>query len=241
MGIELRLPQINGKTDREQLAQIKSYLYQMAQQLQWALNNASPAAGNVVVQQPTAKAVAPSEADVLTDFNAMKSLIIKSADIVNAYYAEISRRLDGEYMARSDFGAYSERTSQVINENSTGIERLFTDVQKISSDVDGLSYTLIEVNAHTHSGLLYYDEDGAPVYGFEIGQRNEVDGVEVFNKYARFTSDRLSFYDRNDMEVAYISDYKLYITHVEVTGTAKFGAFLLDTTAGFRLKYAGRG
>ncbi len=241
MGIELRLPQINGKTDREQLAQIKSYLYQMAQQLQWALNNASPAAGNVVVQQPTAKAVAPSEADVLSDFNAIKSLIIKSADIVNAYYAEISRRLDGEYMARSDFGAYSERTSQEINENSTGIERLFTNVQKISSDVDGLAYTLIEVNAHTHSGLLYYDEDGAPVYGFEIGQRNEVDGVEVFNKYARFISDRLSFYDHNDTEVAYISDYKLYITHVEITGTAKFGAFLLDTTAGFRLKYAGRG
>lgn len=241
MGIELRLPQINGKTDREQLAQIKSYLYQMAQQLQWALSNVGTSSGNVVQQASGGTVVLPAEASAQTTFNAIKSMIIKSADIVNAYYEEISRRLDGEYVARSNFGTYSERTSQEINENSTGIERLFTNVQKISSDLDSLTYTLVEVEAHTHSGLLYYGEDGAPVYGFEIGQRNKVDGVEVFNKYARFTSDRLSFYDHNDMEVAYISDYKLYITHVEVTGTAKFGAFLLDTTAGFRLKYAGRG
>ena len=243
MGIELRLPQINGKTDREQLAQIKSYLYQMAQQLQWALNNVSPSAGNVVVQKPSGNTAAalPTDAAAQTTFNAIKSMIIKSADIVNAYYQEINRRLDGEYVARSDFGSYTERTSQEINENSTGIERLFTNVQTIVSDLETLQYSIIETNAHINSGLLYYDEAGIPIYGLEIGQRNKVDGVEVFNKYARFTSDRLSFYDQNDNEVAYISDYKLYITHVEITGTAKFGAFLLDTTAGFRLKYVGRG
>ena len=242
MGIELRLPQINGKTEREQLAQIKSYLYQMAQQLQWALNNTGTNSGNVVVQQTSGNETGVSTG-IATQaaFNAIKSMIIKSADIVNAYYEEISRRLDGEYVAQSDFGVYSERTTQEITENSTEIERVFNNVQTIMSDIETLEYHLIEVEAHIRSGLLFYDEDGAPVYGLEIGQRNEVDGVEVFNKYARFTSDRLAFYDHNDTEVAYISDYKLYITHVEITGTAKFGAFLLDTSAGFRLKYAGRG
>ena len=242
MGIELRLPQINGKTDREQLAQIKSYLYQMAQQLQWALSNVGTSSGNVVVQQVAGNTVAlPAEASAQTTFNAIKSMIIKSADIVNAYSEEISRRLDGEYVARSDFGSYTERTSQEINESSTGIKRLFSNVQTILTDIETLQYSIIETNAHINSGLLYYDEAGIPIYGLEIGQRNEVDGVEVFNKYARFISDRLSFYDQNDNEVAYISDYKLYITHVEITGTAKFGAFLIDTTAGFRLKYVGRG
>ena len=52
---------------------------------------------------------------------------------------------------------------------------------------------------------------------------------------------RMSFYDQNGTEVAYISDYKLYITHAEFTGTVKYGAFLLDTSAGFRLKWIGRG
>ena len=97
-------------------------------------------------------------------------------------------------------------------------------------------------NAHIKSGLLYYaGEDGteysseipngAPVYGLEVGQRIVADGVETFNKYARFTANKLSFYDQNDNEVAYISDYKLYITYVEVIGSFKQGGFI-DTTLG---------
>ena len=51
----------------------------------------------------------------------------------------------------------------------------------------------------------------------------------MFNKFARFTADKLSFYDQNGNEVAYISDRKLYITHVEVTGSFLMGGFS-DTT-----------
>lgn len=238
MGIELRLPSINGTTEREQLAQIKSYLYQMAQQLQWALNNTSATSGNVVHQSPNS-AVVPSGVAAQTSFNAVKSMIIKSADIVNAYYEEISRRLDGEYVAQSDFGIYTEQTSQEISETSTGIERLFTDVQTILTDIETLQYTLIETNAHINSGILYYDESGIPIYGLEIGQRNKVDGVEVFNKYARFISDRLSFYDQNNNEVAYISDYKLFITRLHVTGSISHGGFVTDTSDGVAIKWEG--
>ena len=108
-----------------------------------------------------------------------------------------------------------------------------------------MEHTLIEVNAHIKSGLLYYDEAGAPVYGLEIGQRTEIDGVETFNKYARFTSEKLSFYDSNDNEVAYISDKKLYITHVEVTGSFTLGGFvdtvLPDRSVVTRWKEGGAG
>ena len=53
----------------------------------------------------------------------------------------------------------------------------------------------------------------------EVGQTNLVSGQTVFDKFARFTPDRLSFFDRNDVEVAYISDYHLYITNAIVTGS----------------------
>lgn len=36
---DFRLPSITGKTEREQTEQIKSYLYQLAEQLQFALND----------------------------------------------------------------------------------------------------------------------------------------------------------------------------------------------------------
>lgn len=225
----LRLPNIDGKTDAAQLKQIKSYLYQLVEELNYSLTTALiGSAGVVYTGSPGAGASAGADSSnsAMATFNSIKSLIIKSADIVNAYYDVINRRLEGEFVAISDFGTYKEETAQVIQENSSGIEQLFTNLQEIITDIENVEHTLIEVNAHIHSGLLYYDEAGVPVYGLEIGQRNEIDGVEVFNKYARFTSDRLSFYDQNDNEVAYISDKKLYITNIEVTGSFTISGFV---------------
>lgn len=39
MRVDLRFPKITEATEREQLAQVKSYLYQLVEQLQWAFNN----------------------------------------------------------------------------------------------------------------------------------------------------------------------------------------------------------
>lgn len=239
---ELRYPNITGNTEREMLAQMKSYLYQLVGQLQFALDNVSASSASVVSATPkNATPAVKDNADPQATFSSIKSLIIKSADIVQAYYEEISTKLHGMYVAQSDFGTYTEKTDLEIKQSSTDVEELFTNVQKITTDLDNLNFKLAEVNARIKSGLLYYDDDGIPVYGLEVGQENIVDGEKVFNKYARFTSDRLSFYDSNDIEVAYISDYKLYITNAEVTGTLKLGAFQIDTSKGFRLKYVGRG
>lgn len=225
MGLELRLPNITGLTEREQLSQVKSYLYQLVGQLQFALNNIDATASNAIVNTPKISPISTQNISPQATFDAVKSLIIKSADIVDAYYEEINSRLVGEYVAQSDFGEFSEQTEQAITENSTEIERAFTNLQEIITDIENIEFALVEVNAHIRSGLLYYDE-GVPVYGLEIGQKNTIDGVETFNKYARFTSDRLSFYDQNDNEVAYISDYKLYIRNVEITGSYKIGGLV---------------
>ena len=104
-------------------------------------------------------------------------------------------------------------------------------------EITGVINQLIEVNARIRSGILYYDDNGVPIYGVEVGQINEIDGVEVFNKLARFTSDRLSFYDKNDIEVAYISDYKLCITNAHITGTLTLGRFVYDTSDGLACRW----
>lgn len=244
MGLDLRLPNITATTEREQLVQIKSYLYQLASQLQWALNTIETPSSSQQVVNPTPRNVIAQarEESAEVTFNSLKALIIKSADIVNAYYEEINTRLSGVYVAESDFGTYKKEANQTISANSDSIKQTFDNIQQISTDIENLNVSFTKSQAHIKSGELYYDEQGYPVYGLEIGQRNyDEDGEEVFNKYARFTSDRLSFYDQNDTEVAYVSDYKLYITNAEVAGTLKLGAFQIDTSQGFRLKYVGRG
>lgn len=467
MAVDIRLPHITGNTEKEQLKQINNYLFQLAEQLQWALNNADTSSHTVILKEqprsvssPVASNARMVQDDALTTFAALKPLIIKSAEIVEAYYEEINKKLEGIYVAQSDFGTFAEKTTQdieITSKNTTqqfesiqvivtgldnnvgsiessihnivedlsytqndiiklsvdiddiggsvasiegavgeldtnlktvegtvgaidttlksvegtvgsldtnlknvagtvgnldsnlktvagnvstldsnlktvesnvsaidsnvktvaenvgtidnnlktvegnvgqletnlqdaesgiysnldslskGVSQLDTDLQGVKSGVAShaknisedlnnldsklndtktnldaelqvlkealrnLNETVVEVTANIRSGLLYYDENQIPVYGLEVGQKNVINGVEVFNKFARFTAGRLTFYDQNGAEVAYISDYKLYITHAEVTGTLKLGGYLVDTTNGLTFKWVGRG
>ena len=227
MSIDFRLPKITAADEAGQLRQMQSYLFQLVGELNYAMKmvDGGPFA-TASNANNTRGAASAEDTKAQNTFNSIKSLIIKSAEIVNAYYEVINARLKGQYVAESDFGVYAEETDAKIEGNSTSIAQHYENIQQILSDIEGFENKLIEVDAHIKTGLLYYDETGAPVYGLEIGQRTETDGVETFNKYARFTSEKLSFYDSNDNEVAYISDKKLYITHVEVTGSFSLGGFV---------------
>lgn len=159
---------------------------------------------------------------------------------MDAYCQEISHRLEGVYVAESDFGTYKEKTALDIQANSTSINQLFTDTRELNDTVDELYDSTIGTNAYLKSGLLGEKEDGTPVYGLEIGQTNSVDGQNIFDKFARFTADRLSFFDSNDVEVAYISDYKLYITNAEISGSLWLsGRFKIYYNGGLAFQWIG--
>lgn len=239
--MKYRLPNITGSSEN-QLRQMKSYLYQLVQELNVAADTGGSGGGAAYQYMSANPGGSGSGGKSPTaTFNDIKALIIKSADIVNAYYDTISRRLDGVYVAQSEFGTYSEETSQRIEENSTGITRAFESIQTITGAVEEIADAQAKVSATIKTGALYYDENGFPVYGLEVGQVNSVDGNEVFKRFARFTAARLSFYDQNDAEVAYISNSRLYIANAEITGTLKLGGFLIDTSNGLTVKYVGRG
>ena len=221
--MNIRLPNINAATEKEQLVQVKSYLHQLAQELNWALSSLESSTAKDTGKKVSSGAVTKEE--MTTSFNELRSLIIKSAETVSAYYEEAEKKYSSLYVAQSDFGTYKEEAEQLIKENSTSIEQFFTDLQEIITQ-NALEHSKIDVSSNIRSGLLDTDDSGVPVFGVEVGQRTAIDGVEVFDKFAHFTSDRLSFFDQNDNEVAYISDRKLYINHVEVKGTFHMGGFM---------------
>ena len=234
MAVELRLPNIKGETPEAQLSQIKSYLYQLTEQLNWAMNLSGEEKEVILtVEQKNAE----KQQEALSTFNSIKALIIKSADIVEAYTDKMEKEFNGHYVAISDFGTFSETTQNALALNSSSIEQIYGNIQSIEGTMDGLGDAIIAVNANIKTGILYYDGSGAPVYGLEIGQRNVLDGTEYFRKYARFVANRLSFFDENDAEVAYISDYKLYITSAQVTGMLTVGRYRLDTSDGLAFKW----
>lgn len=225
--IEIRLPNITGRTDAEQLAQVKSYLYQFVEQLNYALSEISSAspAKEVYIPKSASQIAAEKEEKSLDEFNSMKSLIIKSADIVEAYSTEIGKNLEGVYVAQSDFGTYVKETGVEVLLNDERMKQNFINTEVIK-DVDGLTEFYTQTKAHVKTGKLYEDDVKGPVYGLEIGQRTEIGDEEVFNQYARFTADRLSFYDNNGREVAYISDDKLYVSNAEVTTSLICGGYI---------------
>ena len=146
---------------------------------------------------------------------------------------------DGIYYAKSDFGDFLENYKQILSIDPTAINQAYSDIQTLCAEKEEIKEAIISTNANIKTGILYYDDDGVPIYGVEVGQTTEVNGKELFNKFARFTSSRLSFYDANGSEVAYISDYKLYITNAQILGNLYLGGYILDTTNGIAFIWNG--
>ena len=243
MTIDLRYPNITGKTDAEQVGQMRSYLHQLVDQLNWALNavesyQGGNASAPVVYKQDNSSA--PQDAE--STFNSIKGLIIKSADIVKAYETTIFSDFNGKYFADSDFGTYIEETNRKVEENSKGVSEYYTNFQSITNDdgtgrLDAMESDVRTTNAYIKRGLLEYDENGNAVYGVEVGETNN-DGS--FKRYARFKADRLSFYDNNGDEVAYIGAGCLYVRGKTVfLGEIQLGGYKTDTSDGLAFTWIG--
>lgn len=235
MRIELRLPNITAPTSDGQVAQMKSYMHQLVQQLNWALNTVDEAAqGNTSSVVMSKQSVSASPEEAANTFNSIKALIIKSADIVKAYEETIFTDFNGKYFAESDFGTFIETTNRKVEENSKGVTEVYTNVQSITNtdgtgSLDKVTEEVRSSNAYIKRGLLGYDKGGNAVYGMAVG---ETDSNGVYNKYAWFTSNKLSFFDGSGNEVAYISANKLYITDAIFLGIVQFGGYRADTTDG---------
>lgn len=251
MSIDIRLPNITAPTTEGQMAQMQSYMHQLVEQLNWALNTVSNAqsgdASNIVIEKQD-KDISPEEAE--DTFNSIKALIIKSADIVRAYEQTMRTTYNGEYVAVSDFGTYMEKTNKTVEENSKYTNEIYTNVQTITNEsgdgrLDTLESEVKEANAYIKRGLLDYDENGKAIVGIEIGETAE-DGA--FIKCARFRGNRLSFYDVNSTEVAYIGAEDmgkddtncLYIRGRAIfQSEVLFNGYKADTTDGLAFTWVG--
>ena len=256
MNIDIRFPNITGDTDAEQLRQIRSYLYQLAPQLNWALNTLETAssASQIVMQKPKASSISEESEKKVDNFNEIKALVIKSAEIVEAFYEKIATTLASEYKAVSEgIGSYEQTSTQDIIASSEGVRQMFANMQKLEGDFNGLfkdngdSVLMIKTDAYIKTGVLYTNDSGTPIYGIEVGQvsTNE-DGETLYNGVARFMPDKLSFFgtsgSREDGdEVAYISGEQFYITRGEIVESLRIGGYLLTTSrdTGLAFKWIG--
>lgn len=127
----------------------------------------------------------------------------------------VMSQVENVFSAKTEVAALEERINSQITQSSENITEIFSQsVSQFEDDISSIGGELSELisslEVYIRHGKL--DDD---VYGIEIG-RNDSDIK------ARFTNDRLSFY-QGVAEVAYISGSNLYITRAEILDYLKLG------------------
>ena len=237
---EIRLPNINGATEKEQLAQMKTYLYQLTGQLNFALKsveNTSSQSGNSTL--PSSKNTSQGNTEQENKeqtFRELKNLIIKSADIVNAYYEIIEQRLSGEFVAQSDFGTFKEKTEADILSSSTDITNMFSSIKTIEDELGNLS-GIRKDDCYIKTGWL---DDDHTIAGVEIGKVSSVNGESIDNAFARFTTDELAFYNKNGVKLGWFGQYTMHIMNAQIEQDLYLGGYVCDSDNGIAFKWVGR-
>lgn len=131
--MNLRYPELNAPDADGKLRQLQSYLFQLVDILNIGFSQQETAAQEV--KQATVELAKTTPKTPLESFDAIKGLIIKSADIVEAYGEKIDKTLVGKYVAISDFGTYTEDQLASMSLSATSLRSAVASVQTISGDV----------------------------------------------------------------------------------------------------------
>lgn len=254
---DIRLPNISASADAStQMAQMRSYLYQMVEQLNWALNalDSGGAISSASKTTTVVQAAGGSSSDETDQRMAnLRDLIIKSAESVQTEMDELVESLSSTYVARSDFGTYREDINQRITTNSTKIEQQFAFASEIQAntnrvEVDFAAYKT-NVEGYIRQGIVGYDGT-TPIIGIAIGQdiRTTRTGVEteqgVFDEIDKrsnmsvWTTEKLSFYI-GGQEAAYFSNGKLTVAQIATDRITGSGKWDVSFTSGVKYKWIG--
>ena len=237
------MPAYPSGTVEQQVLQQYSYLFQMAQQLNLTLEAAENSRTAAVQAAGKSRAAQGTE----QEYQNLKSLIIKTADTVQRRMDQLSARLEGEYVASSEFGSYVEKLSAYIEAHPDALTQYYSFCSDLQGDVDAVDAAFGSYKAGTEgyirTGVVYY-EGALPVYGVAVGQNltcREVDGetvVEQNDFRATFTASKLSFW-QDASEVAYVSNNRLYITNITVLEGMSIGEWEISSENGLVIRWMG--
>lgn len=235
----IEAPPMAAGSDGQKLSAVYSYLYQLSEQLNTALNNLTVA--NFAPQEAQAlqaMAAGTVQKAQAEQASTLKSLIIKTADIVHAEMDKLEATLQSDYVAQSEFGEYKETAKLDVQATATGIVQQYTSeydvkVGKVEADFEAYRKSS---ESFIKTGILYNDENGNPVTGVAVGENlttTTVDGVTTVDRKAlmsTFTANRLSFW-QNGVELAYMTGGVLHISKAELSDQLIVGNYTIKAMA----------
>ena len=205
--------------EKNQLITLYRYLNAMSEKLNTALNSISVGQMDANTQQVIRTG---NKAETEQQVAGLKSLIIKTAEIVHGEMDEISTTLESRFNYISDqFGTMQENITSRIEANARGITQNYEYIQTIQQQGNNNATLTEHFRQYIFAGILDTTTQKA---GIAIGEHvtNDDGTYNSAAKMATFTMDRLSFW-QGDVELAYFSDNVFHIPNGEVGKTMKMG------------------
>ena len=262
--------QLTAPPETLQDRQVYDYLYQLQEYLRLALEQTKQESG-----ETTARSARAASAEMVEQVRYLKALIIKTADEVESRTAvDLSAlralidslgdviegdgglrlqllALQGDYVARSQFGTYAEAVAQQLEATAAGLSQSVQYAAELRGDLDAVSADFaawrVASEGYIRSGVVGYRADETPIIGIAIGQNLTVlqdsdgsdvtvtvDGaaykvVEQKGFRAIYAADELSFW-QDEKKVAYMSNNQLYITDVTALSGLRVGSWSVSDT-----------
>ena len=220
-------PILNGTAD-DKVIQLYRHLFDLSNKLNEALMAVS-----IEQMEPetrsTIQRAAEAQEKASTDYTSLKSIIVKSAEIVRREMDEIRIQLESQYTAISEqFGEYQQTIESQIAATAEGVMQQYNIEERIQTVEQDAAQFINSISAYIYSGIL----DSNNTVGIAIGYNvTNPDGtLNQANKMATFTADRLSFWI-NQTEAAYFSNRVFHIAQGEVTDSMRMGSYIWKVMA----------
>lgn len=96
MSVNIRYPNITALTEKEQITQIKSYLHQLVEQLNYALPNIGSGSSSAQTAEVQGEQLSYYE---------LRSLIIQEIQQIETMFDQLSKRMESGYVKASGWGS----------------------------------------------------------------------------------------------------------------------------------------
>lgn len=265
----LSTPPVLAGSPTDQLKQIRSYLYQMTEQL----NMASLSIDNKTVVD-VSKTSTSKASETENEYLDLKALIQKTADTVTKTIeytdgqiaivkeqtnensdniADLTASISSEYVAKSEYGTFQENIINQISVASDSITNMYNYFAQLEANVNKAQSSfdnyVVATEGSIKMGIVEWD-GAVPIFGIAIGQdikysEVSIDGetyaeIDKTNYVTTYTATGFKMWQDNQV-VAYISNNKLYITNAHIVENLTLGDFSIKSSAaeGFVIKYTG--
>lgn len=167
MSFDIRAPKIDASDPMRQLAQVKSFLIQLVEQLNIALRTLEGGAATSKAETSAKKEATPTTPIA---FGEIKALIIKSSDIIEAYYEKMSPWFE---QTLSDGITEHNAAAQAHADIRKLIAELQEKLKQLEDAEEGVSPTVEVSKAGTVTTIAITDVNGTKTATINDGAKGD--------------------------------------------------------------------